>query len=215
MDVESLTKHFHFSRPEDLLLSLGRMDISSTQIEQLLRPVQKGPTPDHPSSKPARKRTPSRNNDPEITIQGIHNLVTHRAQCCQPQPGDPIIGFVTLTRGIAIHRQDCINILGLQGSRQNRLLNVQWGSEELIVRANLEIIALNRRGIIKEITHLIAENGLEILRIRSKPDASKRNLHIHALVTGDSLGIISRTVGEALEMPEIYEIRQEPASLTT
>lgn len=205
IDLEALAKHFHLPRKEDVLLSIGRVDLSQAQVEQALKPA----AADHPPQRQKRKRPPSAAGDPEITIQGIRNLVTHRAQCCQPQAGDPIIGFVTLSRGIAIHRQDCTNILDLQGSRQNRLLEVQWGSEGQRARVNLEVHALNRKGIIKELTHLLAENGLEILRIRSKPDASKRNIRIDAWVSGSSPGLVSRTVGAALEIPDIHEIKQD------
>lgn len=207
--AESLARRFHLQRVEDLYLAIGRMDLSTGQIEQALRPAEK-----HPSSpqRPLRAAKESQNRSPietEITIQGIRNLMTHPAQCCQPQPGDPIIGFVTATRGIAIHRQDCPNILDLRGSRQHRLLDVNWGFSQSRIFSNLEIIALNRKGIVRDLTHLLAGNGLEILRIKGRPDTSQRKLRIDACVSGHNAGVITRTLGDVAELPDILEVRQE------
>ena len=206
MDLEALARHFHIQRVEDLYLALGRMDLLPGQIELALKPTTKGPTP--PIRAPKIPKDPG-NQSAEITIQGIRNLLTHRAQCCDPQPGDPIIGFVTATRGIAIHRQDCPNILDLRSSRQNRLLDVHWGFSQSRSFANLEVTALNRKGILRELTQLLAENGLEIMRIRGKPDHSQRKLRIEACVSAANPGVISRTLGEAAEWPDILEIRRD------
>ncbi|MEY4684155.1 MAG: diphosphokinase [Pseudomonadota bacterium] len=211
IDTESLAKHFHLPRSEDLFLAIGRLDITSNQLDNALKPTEKAVRPQSTPRKTTRG-VDRRINDNEIMIQGVRNLVTHIARCCQPQPGDPIVGFVTVARGIAIHRQDCKNVLGIPASRQNRLLDVTWGAEGHGAIVDLSIQAIDRKGIIKEITHLLAADGLEILKIQNRPVAENQKILIQVRVAGKSSAMINRTLGELAELPDVLEIRKEEPS---
>jgi GTP pyrophosphokinase len=213
-DLEKLARHFHLPRSEDLFLAIGRLDITTNQLDNFFRPSEKSQEPLRHSRRSGRG-VARRINDNEIMIQGVRNLVTHIARCCHPNPGDPIVGFITMARGIAIHRQDCENILGLPASRQNRLLDVSWGSESVRAMASIEIVALERKGILKEITHLLAANGLEILRISNRPEADPEKVLIEVRVAASNSEMITRTLGEVAEMPDLLEIRREDATPTS
>ncbi len=208
LDTEKLARHFHQPRTEDLLLAIGRMDITSTQLDNALKPSETPPAQPVLSERRRRRGVARRIDEDEITIQGVRNLVTHIARCCHPQPGDPIVGFVTMSRGIAIHRQDCENILGLQVTRQNRLLDVAWGSDSARNTVNLEILAINRKGITKEVTQLLASNGLEILKIRNRSETDSEKVLIEVNVAGTGPEMITRTLGELAELPDLLEIRK-------
>jgi GTP pyrophosphokinase len=184
------------------------MDITSTQLDNALKPSETPPAQPIPSERRRRRGVARRIDEDEITIQGVRNLVTHIARCCHPQPGDPIVGFVTMSRGIAIHRQDCENILGLQVTRQNRLLDVAWGSDSARNTVNLEILAINRKGITKEVTQLLASNGLEILKIRNRSEVDSEKVLIEVNVAGTGSEMITRTLGELAELPDLLEIRK-------
>jgi GTP pyrophosphokinase len=211
IDTESLAKHFHLPRSEDLFLAIGRLDITSNQLDNALKPSEKAVRPPSTPRKTTRG-VDRRINDNEIMIQGVRNLVTHIARCCQPQPGDPIVGFVTVARGIAIHRQDCKNVLGIPASRQNRLLDVTWGTEGYGAVVDLSIKAIDRKGIIKEITHLLAADGLEILKIQNRPEVENQRIVISVRVAGKSSAMINRTLGELAELPDVLEIRKEESA---
>lgn len=208
LDTEKLARHFHLPRTEDLLLAIGRLDITINQLDNALKPSEKPPSPPLPSERKNQRGVARRIDENEITIQGVRNLVTHIARCCHPQPGDPIVGFVTMSRGIAIHRQDCENILGLQVTRQSRLLDVAWGSENLKNTVTLEILAVNRKGITKELTNLLASSGLEILKIQSRLDDEAEQVLIDITVAGGNSDMITRTLGELAELPDILEAKK-------
>lgn len=65
-----------------------------------------------------------------IVVKGIHDLAVRFSKCCNPVPGDEIVGFVTRGRGVTIHRTDCINVLNLPEMERNRLIDAEWQAEE-------------------------------------------------------------------------------------
>lgn len=211
VDPEKLAKHFHLPRADDFYLAIGRLDITTNQLDHIFKPSEKPSTPARTSRRSGRG-VERRIDDNEITIQGVRNLVTHIARCCHPNPGDSIVGFVTMSRGIAIHRQDCENILSLPASRQNRLLDVAWGSESVRAIAGFEILAIDRKGVMKEITHLLASNGLEILKIQNRPNPDHEKVHITIRVAASNSEMITQTLGEVAEIPDLLEIRLDEAS---
>ena len=125
IDQEQLARHFHLPRPEDLLLAIGRVDLTQGQLAAALRPSQPIQRGSQAAINPPR-RVIHREGREDILIEGVRNLVTHMAQCCHPEPQTPIIGFLTSLRGIAIHRKDCINIRRLPNDKRERLMEVRW-----------------------------------------------------------------------------------------
>lgn len=125
IDQEPLARHFHLPRTEDLLLAIGRGDLTQGQLAAALRPSQPIQRAS-PTAPPPARRVIHREGREDILIEGVRNLVTHMAQCCHPEPQTPIIGFLTSLRGIAIHRQDCINIKRLPNDKRERLMEVRW-----------------------------------------------------------------------------------------
>src|SRR6185312_3598148 len=96
-----------YAKLDDFLAALGRGEISSRQIEIAVRgeAPPAGPVPGIPTQAPAPSRTSS-----GVLVLGVNNIATLIAKCCKPIPPDPIVGFITRTRGVMVHRQDCVNI---------------------------------------------------------------------------------------------------------
>src|SRR5699024_1328229 len=107
--------------------------------------------------------------DKGIAIKGADNLKTRLAQCCNPVPGDEVIGYVTTGRGVSIHRKDCPNIK--KGVDPNRLLEVNWDNEEQeFYNANIQVKALDRSGLLAEISLKINEEDIGLSSLNAKPN---------------------------------------------
>ena len=107
----------------------------------------------------ANKET-SKKNKGGIVVKGIHDVAVRFSKCCNPVPGDEIVGFVTRGRGISIHRTDCINILNFPDSERARLIEAEWestGSKEEKYGAEINIFANNRTGLIIDISRVFTE----------------------------------------------------------
>jgi GTP pyrophosphokinase len=97
-----------------------------------------------------------------IKIQGVDGLMVRYAQCCQPVPGDPVVGYVTQGRGISIHRNDCANLLTLSGEPERRV-EIDWqGMEGEVFDVRLAVSGEDRRGLYADICEAISETGTNI-----------------------------------------------------
>ena len=148
---------------EGLQAAVGRGDVGLTRVTRaVLReeseevPREKDPSPLHKLVK--RVWSGSRG----VRIQGMDNLMVRYSQCCQPVPGDDVMGYITVGRGISIHRQDCPNILNLPDLPERRI-HIDWdvdGSQRFLVRIVME--GTDRHGLFADIARSISDTGTNI-----------------------------------------------------
>jgi GTP diphosphokinase / guanosine-3',5'-bis(diphosphate) 3'-diphosphatase len=153
-----------------LIASIGQGDLSVTQVLKLLYPEQE------PAIEPVAKPTPLerlmdrvRGTSRGVKIQGADGLMVRYAQCCQPVPGDTVVGYVTRGRGVSIHRSDCPNLLILAHEPERRL-EIDWSEqpgERFLVRLALE--GNDRRGLYADLAAAVSATGTDIrsLELRS------------------------------------------------
>ena len=98
-----------------------------------------------------------------VQVLGVGNLLTHLAQCCQPVPGDKIIGYITRSRGVTIHRQDCSNVTG--EDEKERLISVEWAPTDSLYPANIQVEAWDRVGLVRDITTVVAGEKVNISKM--------------------------------------------------
>ena len=112
-----------------------------------------------------------------IVVKGIHDVAVRFSKCCNPIPGDEIVGFVTRGRGISIHRTDCINILNFPASERARLIEAEWEQTENKdekYSAEINIFAGNRKGLIVDISRLFTEANIDVRFMNSR--VNKKNI---------------------------------------
>jgi len=153
IEREELAELFNFSNAEDFLAAVGYGGISTHQIAIKLAAQQETPRV-IPEAAP-RKPVPS-----TVHVLGVGNLVTHLAECCHPVPGDKIIGYITRSRGVTIHRQDCYNVL--HEDEKDRLVPVEWGQADSLYPVHVQIEAWDRVGLMRDITTFVAEEKVNI-----------------------------------------------------
>ena len=120
INMDKLIKNLHQDNPEKLLAAIGRGDINYSRLSAALKP----PATTHRT----RKHHPKNQNQKSVVlIEGLGNVMTSMAHCCEPSLGDGIIGFISHTRGITIHHQDCGSIKHLTPQQQTQLISASWG----------------------------------------------------------------------------------------
>ncbi|MBO5198866.1 MAG: bifunctional (p)ppGpp synthetase/guanosine-3',5'-bis(diphosphate) 3'-pyrophosphohydrolase [Lachnospiraceae bacterium] len=102
-----------------------------------------------------------------IVVQGINDVAVHFSRCCNPVPGDEIVGFVTRGRGVSIHRTDCINVINLPEEDRVRLIDAEWNAVEEketseLYSAEIKIYANNRSGVLLDISKIFTENNIDV-----------------------------------------------------
>ena len=152
LEEAEVAQLFTCESAEEFLAALGSGSITSNQVAARLASAQERPAEEyHPSLVgPASG----------IEVLGVGDLLTHLARCCSPIPGDGIVGFVTRTRGISVHRKDCHNIQSEDDPK--RLVKVDWGSTRQLHPVRLRIEAWDRVGLLRDITTLVSADKVNI-----------------------------------------------------
>lgn len=113
-----------------------------------------------------------------IIVKGVHDVAVRFSKCCNPVPGDDIVGFVTRGRGVSIHRADCINVMKMAQDDRSRLIDAKWESETSIggekYTADIKIFANDRNGLLADISRVLAENNIDIMSMNTR--TSKQGL---------------------------------------
>jgi len=95
-----------------------------------------------------------------IKVLGVGDMLVNLGRCCRPVPGDKIIGYVTRSRGVTIHRQDCYNVI--HEDEKERLVKVEWGQTDSLYPVNIQLEAWDRLGLIRDISTMVAEEKVNI-----------------------------------------------------
>ncbi|WP_429886657.1 ACT domain-containing protein, partial [Geoalkalibacter halelectricus] len=148
---------------------------------------------------------------PDLYIHGVGNLMTSIAGCCQPLPGEPILGYVTSGRGVSIHREDCAKLLRLRAREPQRILQVSWGGEPKgVYPVAVTVEAYDRAGLLRDISTAIDREGINIAAINSRfRDYHGERIFVMDLdleVTG--LDPLSRLLAKLQQVPNIIEVRR-------
>jgi guanosine-3',5'-bis(diphosphate) 3'-pyrophosphohydrolase len=98
-----------------------------------------------------------------VQVLGVGDLVTHLARCCHPVPGDRIVGYITRSRGVTIHREDCHNVV--HEDERERLIPAEWRQSDLLYPVSVQVEAWDRVGLVRDITTVVAEEKVNIASV--------------------------------------------------
>jgi guanosine-3',5'-bis(diphosphate) 3'-pyrophosphohydrolase len=157
-DREKIAKLFKFDNMEEFFAAIGCGDVSVQTIALKLA-AQEQP-------KPIPEATVKASTS-GIQVLGTDNLLTNLAGCCNPVPGDLIIGYITRNRGITIHRQDCYNVT--HEDEKERLVRVEWGNADVHYPVKMQVEAWDRVGLVRDISTLLAEEKVNISNMNVTP----------------------------------------------
>lgn len=193
-----LAAKFNLTKEEDLFAALGYGAVSPQQvITRLIDRLRKeAPAADFAFLPEPREGADKRRrqSDLGVRVKGVDNLLIRFSRCCNPVPGDEIIGYVTRGRGVSVHRIDCPNIIDAKKAGDDRLLEVVWeSSPDNSYNVDIEVTGLDRRGLINEVMNVIAETKTDITAVTGRADKRKmavmnlsiniRNVeHLHSVV---------------------------------
>lgn len=169
--LEETAKEMNFQAADDLLAHIGGGKMSAKQVAgKMLRRMSKEDKPEGETEPtallPTQPMVPPRSKRRRqvgVTVKGIDEVLIRLARCCNPVPGDEIVGFVTRGRGVSVHRQDCPNAKELVKETE-RLLDVEWDmGTESTYQVEIVIEAVDRTRLLQEVSSTLAEAGVNIL----------------------------------------------------
>jgi GTP pyrophosphokinase len=155
-DREELAGLFNFGNLDDFLAAVGYGGITTHQMVMKL-------AAQHEPPKEVTEVTMPKTATPSVRVLGVGDLVTKIAQCCHPVPGDKIVGYVTRSQGVTIHREDCYNVLN--EDEKERLVTAEWGQAYSVYPVTVEVQAWVRGGLIHDVTAVVAEEKVNITSV--------------------------------------------------
>jgi GTP pyrophosphokinase len=212
-DLEIVPERFNFNSVDDLYAAVGNGDLTVSQIVHAVERFKvkdvELTAEDLVTRTPKRRRTPEGKESSDVTIEGVGNLMTSIARCCQPVPGDPICGYITRGRGITIHRDDCPNTLRWVREENPRLIQVRWRKKaDSGYRVNLLLGAYDRRELIKDISTMMATSDVSVTDINSKLDEQTDEVNIRLQVVVKDYQQLSDLLSRLNTIPNVFEARR-------
>ena len=191
--IDTLVKRLKFEKPNELFAAIGRNEVTVPQIvgaiDRLATPVRRAienvkPTPrDRPTG--------------AISVRGVGNLLTQIAPCCQPVPPDTIVGFITRSKGVTIHRGDCSNILNLRESEIERLVDVEWGDDEASrYHVEIQVRAFDRHGLLRDVSTALSTLSVDVVSVNTLSDQTQQTadmkIGMHVSNTGELAAVMDK-----------------------
>ena len=226
--IDKLLEDMNYHTADEMYASIGFGDLSAISVvnrltadirhenerkrqkeleEEILNSGQKAVSESNAKNSSATMKIKHKNG---VMIQGISDLMLHLAKCCNPVPGDDIVGYVTKGRGVTIHRSDCRNIANNKDS-QGRLIEVEWENVEessaQSFNANIEVFGYNRSKLLSDVITMLNSLTPNINNLSGK--VNEDNIaHIYATVAVNNSAKLDRILAKLRDIPDVYETRR-------
>ncbi len=220
MQLKEISSRFNFANEDDLFAAIGFGEVSVQTVANRLtdkarREIEKQKMQEEAfeqtTEKIQRKDTQkmSIKHENGVIIEGVNNLLIRLSRCCNPVPGDEIVGYITKGRGISVHRKDCPNVK-VQQDQQTRLIDVDWedtGNSKQQYDTELVVEGYNRNGLLNEVLNVINSITKSLNSVNGKVDSNKMatitvNIGIH---NTEQLEFIVKKINQ---IPDVYSVRR-------
>ncbi len=162
-EFENLARSFNYKKVEDFLAGIGSGQVSAKQVVSRLIQERSKQTPLQSVSVPARKIKVKEFAESGVKVKGVSDVLVRLASCCNPVPGDEIIGYVTRGRGVTVHRLNCPNLKELLKDEQ-RLIEVSWSRKlKGPFKTEIRVQALDRTHLLRDVSTVLSDSGVNIL----------------------------------------------------
>jgi GTP pyrophosphokinase len=203
-DTGPVLPRFNVSTEDDLLVLLALGDVGPHAVARALvehARAGQGPAPEAeaPRSAPARPvRRPA-----DFSVQGVGNLLVQVARCCQPLPGEAIAGYLTVGRGVTVHRADCPALARLGTRQPQRVLAVDWGARDGGHEVDVQVVAIDRKGLLKDVSNAIAQADVHVGTIRGEPVRGGGRVRLRMRLKVGDFGQLSGVLGKLAALPGV------------
>ena len=217
--LQPIAAKFAFNDIEDMLSAVGFGGITAAQIvtrltEKLRRETEEAnqielSTEVKEVKPPASAAVGQRRRSAQgIRVKGVDNLLVRFARCCNPVPGDEIVGYITRGRGVSVHRSNCNNLPSQDGEEAARVIEVQWEqSADANYAVDIEIRGHDRKGLLNEVLSVVAESKTNIAAVSGRSDKNKLAL-IHMTILIRNIEHLQSVVDKIKRVRDIFSVQR-------
>ncbi|MGB7366586.1 MAG: bifunctional (p)ppGpp synthetase/guanosine-3',5'-bis(diphosphate) 3'-pyrophosphohydrolase [Carnobacterium jeotgali] len=217
-NIKMLLERFNFTTEDDLYAAIGYGELTALVVANRLTEKERRDRDNEKKIQEVTSIELKTKKEPEkikikheggIVIQGIDNLLIRISRCCNPVPGDEIVGYITKGRGVSIHRKNCPNVIAAKDA-ENRLIEVEWEdttSKSQDYNAELQIIGYNRSGLLNEVLQIVNSMTKNLNNVNGKVDNNKMAT-ITLTVGIQNIHQLDKIVEKIKSIPEVYSVRR-------
>jgi guanosine-3',5'-bis(diphosphate) 3'-pyrophosphohydrolase len=202
VELEKLANDFYYPTIDDLYEDIGCGDIS---IGRIINKLSEADKEQQQQLLEIHAPQESKKNSNAVRVLGLKGILTSFARCCNPAPGDEIIGYITRGRGATIHRQDCPNMLRLKD--RDRIVKVSWGEPQQTYPVAVHIKAYDRQGLMGDISNILNNEGINLLDINLKVTHNLAGINL--IVEVGDINQLSRVLSRLENLPNVMEARRQ------
>ncbi|MDQ0158727.1 RelA/SpoT family protein [Alkalibacillus salilacus] len=212
-NIQNAVDRLHINSLEDLYAAVGYQGITTQQaVNRLTEKIVKEERAEdlENSILEAQQEVESKRKKTTgmgVNVKGMDNLMVRLSKCCNPVPGDPIIGFITKGRGVSVHREDCPN---MKNEDEKRLIEVEWedvSSQRKNYSVDLEISGFDRNGLLNEILQVVNETNTDIVAVNGKSDKNKMAV-INLTILIQNVDHLKRIVERIKHIRDVFTVQR-------
>ncbi|MCX7544423.1 RelA/SpoT family protein [Marinicella gelatinilytica] len=206
-DINNLLSSFNLQSLDKLYTMIATGDIT---VSQVLRRADQQLNPKKKPQKAASKSISKKASPNDLVVEGVADLKTTFASCCKPMPGDSVGGFITRTRGISVHRRGCDNFIHMISEEPNRLINVRWRDSATDHSTSvLNIIVEDRKNVIKDMSHLLAQLDSDIVALNTDNSTHSDAITIEIAIQTKDFDHLNRVINRLSTLQSVKDIRRK------
>ena len=206
--LDSLVKRYHRENADDFFAAIGYggllLSRMTSQIKDEYTRLQKEKEPEQLTA----VVTAPRKSSSGVIVEGIDNCLVKFAQCCNPLPGDDIIGFVTRAYGVSVHKRDCVNVVNADPAQKDRWINVHWADNRISnFRSTLDIVAKRDASVLAEISLAFANMRVPVHEFNAR-ELKNGNRNILATISTQGLEHLSNIIQKLNKVPGVLSVER-------
>ena len=208
LSAQEVAVQLKFKDDDALCIALGAGDVTAAGVATAIQNLRQG----SPAERVPKRRTKRKQGEAsqQVAVSGVGDLLCNFARCCRPVPPEAITGYITQGRGVSIHRQDCGNFLGLNANHPERVIEVDWGShDDAMYPVDLSVSAFDRHGLVRDITAVLADDGVSVDGMRTDTDKKSMQAMIDLNLSVPSLATLSRVISRLEQLPNVLSVRRK------
>lgn len=209
---------YNLKHLDDLYNGIGSGDIKLNQLMNFLQSKLVKPTAQeaddeilrHVTQKSAIYAQQKAEKKGYIVVEGVDNLMHSMARCCQPLPGDQIVGYVTQGRGISIHRADCEQLAELANAHPERVVKTSWGNQDhhAAYHVMIRVLASDRNGLLRDITTVLANEKISVTGVSSRSDNKRQTATMDLEIQLNNVEMLGKILARLSALEDVIDVKR-------
>ena len=210
--IDAMLDRYKYKNIEDMYAAVGfgansAVKVIARMLQEYRKEHQEEDVEEKIEELRKQKEQKQKPSSSGVVVEGIDNCLVKLSKCCNPLPGDEIIGYITKGRGVSVHRKDCVNVKDLL-TEENRIIGVKWYEEaKENYNVTLEVLANDRRGLLVDILNTVKETKANLMGVSTKT-TKERIAIMHIDLEVENIEELNKVIRNIKKVDSVYEVRR-------